>query len=97
MPFCEGLLSIFKNEINIEDFLNLHLENSFNQNKIIKNKYSIDDIWHLLFDETNDNEHIEKIAKQIGIETEESKENKLIELRKDNMPQGYGNFGAKSY
>ena len=71
MPFCKGLMDIFNGAVTVQNILDLHKTKSFKQEKIIKGKYSIDDIWHLLFDENNDEDHIEKIAKELGIETQE--------------------------
>ena len=95
MPFCGGLIGVFSEELEKQVFLDLHKKNNYEQDKIILNKYSIDDIWHLLFDE--DEENIKSIFKEIETTTDKEGKEKhpLVELKKT-MPKAYGQLGAKA-
>lgn len=92
MPFCKGIMDLFK--IEKEAFLELHKYgiDDKNQPKIIKNKYSIQDIWHLLFNEKD----IQKIAHDLEIkDVEKTTENPLKKLQKS-MQQGYRKLSSKA-
>lgn len=99
MPVCKGLISIFgeKAKLQIREIEKYNIGNAPN----MYDKYSIYDLWHILFD--FDEEHLEKFAcEKLKIPNEIRRRKKkeisispLVEL-KEKFQQGYAELSLKA-
>jgi CRISPR-associated endonuclease Csn1 len=97
MPVCKGLTSVFGENIK-EVFASIERHNIGNAPKAIQGKYSIYDLWHILFE--FDEGHLNEFAiKKLQIENEKNKKgeefNPFSKI-KNNILSGYSDLSLKA-
>lgn len=99
MPVCKGLIDIFKENAKqaLGEIEQYHIGNA----PKILDKYSIYDLWHIMFD--FDEQHLEEFAiEKLNIQNETRRRNKkpvsispLVELKREFL-QGYSDLSLKA-
>lgn len=103
MPVCKGFIDVFGETVK-NALTTIHLNSIDNAEKIIKNKYSVYDLWHILFafDErtATDKKFLEKFATEklnIGNQTTKKGDSfNPFEKLKDNFNSGYADLSVKA-
>lgn len=103
MPVCKGFIDVFGETVK-NALTTIHLNSIDNAEKIIKNKYSVYDLWHILFafDErtATDKKFLEKFATEklnIGNQTTKKGDSfNPFEKLKDNFDSGYADLSVKA-
>lgn len=106
MPFCKGLIDVFGDNVKNE-LANIHqynIDNAPKEARIIAEKYSIYDLWHILFsfdEKTAKDKNFLKLfaVEKLNIKNEKTKKreeyNPFAKLN-SNITQGYANLSVKA-
>lgn len=94
MPVCKGLINVFGDIIK-EAITSIETSHISNAPKIIQGKYSIYDLWHVLFE--FDEKHLQGFAvEKLKVENDENKRTNPFVKIKSNILTGYADLSLKA-
>lgn len=101
MPICKHLVDVFGENLR-KSLFELEYYNEENAPKIVNGKYSIYDLWHILFDNKMNKvgEEVFSLDKfsveNLGVISDEKKGNAFVKIRDNYLLQGYANLSVKA-
>jgi len=98
MPVSKTFIDIFGDKIK-EELKNLHNNIGTKANKIINDKYSVHDVWHLIFNTENDyleNFAIEKLDVKNEVNKKGNTFNPIVKLKNEHFSSSYADLSIKA-